>query len=61
MSWMDKTFLLLNGIQDEIILKNRIWIDETFCNPNRLCYAVIGAVGWTVKSSGILMANWSER
>jgi hypothetical protein len=28
--WMDKTFLLLEGIQDEIILEDRVWIDETF-------------------------------
>jgi transposase-like protein len=31
MYWMDKTFLLLEGIQDEVVLKDRIWIDETFC------------------------------
>ena len=28
--WIDKTFLLLEGIQDDIILEGRIWIDETF-------------------------------
>jgi transposase-like protein len=28
--WMDKTFLLLEGIQDDIVLEGRVWIDETF-------------------------------
>lgn len=28
--WIEKTFLLLEGIQDDIILEDRVWIDETF-------------------------------
>ena len=28
--WIDKTFLLLDGIQKDIILENTIWLDETY-------------------------------
>lgn len=28
--WRDKTFLLLDGIQDDIVLSGEVWLDETF-------------------------------
>lgn len=28
--WMDKTFRILEGIQDDIILEDRVWLDETY-------------------------------
>ncbi|MGE4585214.1 MAG: hypothetical protein AB7C91_11245 [Sphaerochaeta sp.] len=28
--WRDKTFLLVRGIQDDIVLEGRVWSDETF-------------------------------
>lgn len=28
--WVDKVFLVLDGIQDDIMLNGKVWIDETF-------------------------------
>jgi hypothetical protein len=30
--WLQKLFLTLDGVQDSIILSDKVWLDETFCS-----------------------------